>query len=374
MHVKGVLILNRRCIRHPEKGGSEAYTLDFAKILIEQGHNVEWFSSRANGLKDREEIEGIRFVRKGNELTTHFHGLLYALKRKEWLIVDVFNGIGFFTFFMKNSIILIFQTYNEFWTTELGTIGYPFKLIEKILLRLYRNKPAITISDSTSQDLREIGFTDVKIIHPCITINPLDHVPEKESTLKLVYLGRLKKTKNPEDAIRAFLLVREKIKDAKLCIVGDGPLSVSLKEKYKNEKGVFFLGYLNNEKKYEYLKKAHFLLIPSIREGWGMVVIEANAMGTPAIGYKVKGLQDSIKDGDTGILVSGCEAMALKVLEHWTDRQKYYKLCKQALEWAREFSQKKTRQDFMTYLDEERPHNAVKTVIEDSRQESKRLP
>lgn len=348
--MKKALILNRRCIKHPERGGAEVYTLEFARALKEQGYNVEWFSSTAAGLDDTEEIEGIKFVRKGNDLTTHLYGFLHAIKRREWLIIDEFNGIGFFTFFMKNSTILIFQIYNEFWTAELGLIGYPFKVIEKMLLRLYRSKPAITISDSTYQDLKEIGFKDIRIIHIGIDVMPLEHVPEKENGLTLIYLGRLKKTKNPEDAIKAFLLVKNTTEDAKLWIAGDGPLCNFLKEKYKKTKGVFFLGFLDSDEKYRYLSKAHFLLIPSIREGWGLVVSEANAMGTPAIGYNVPGLRDSIKDGETGILVSGYNNMSLKIMELWSDRQEYFNLSKRALEWAKKFSWEKTRKEFIAYI------------------------
>ncbi len=350
MHLKSVLILNRRCIKHPERGGAEVYTFELAKALTEHGYKVEWFSSRAAGLNDKEELEGITFVRKGNELTTHFHGFLYALKKKDCFIIDEFNGIGFFTFFMKNSIILIHQTYNEFWTSELGLIGYPLKYIEKILLYLYSGKPAITVSDSTCRDLKKIGFKNIEIIHNGIDIKPLDRVAEKESALTLIYLGRLKKTKNPEDAIRAFLLIKNEIKDAKLWIAGDGPLYNPLKEHYKKKEGVNFLGYLNNEEKYRHLKKAHFLLMPSIREGWGQVVIQANAMGTPSIGYNVKGLQDSIKDGETGVLVSDYQAMASEVIEHWLNKQKYLKLCEQALEWAKQFSWERTRKEFIAYF------------------------
>ena len=347
---KSVLILNRRCIKHPEKGGAEVYTLELAKALIEQGYKVEWFSSMAKGLNDKEELEGITFVRKGNELTTHFYGFLYALKKKDCFIVDEFNGMGFFTFFMKNSVILIHQTYNEFWTSELGLIGYPLKYIEKILLHLYSGKPAITVSDSTYQDLIKYGFKNIRIIHNGLDIKPLDHVSEKESALTLIYLGRLKKTKNPEDAIKAFLLVRNTIKDAKLWIAGDGPLYKPLKEQYKKTDGVFFLGYLNDKEKYRYLEKAHFLLVPSIREGWGQVVIQANAMGTPAIGYNVRGLKDSIKDGESGILVSNYQSMASEVIEYWLSKQKYLELAGQAIEWAKKFSWEKTGKEFVAYF------------------------
>lgn len=69
-----VLILNRRCIKHPEKGGAEIYTYHLAKALIENGISVEWFCSNVKELKPEEEVENIKFIRKGSELTTHFWG------------------------------------------------------------------------------------------------------------------------------------------------------------------------------------------------------------------------------------------------------------------------------------------------------------
>jgi glycosyltransferase involved in cell wall biosynthesis len=51
------------------------------------------------------------------------------------------------------------------------------------------------------------------------------------------------------------------------------------------------------------MSRAHVLLVPGVREGWGLVVSEANAMGTPAVAYDVPGLRDSVKDRVTGVLV-----------------------------------------------------------------------
>ncbi len=348
--MKSVLILNRRCIKHPEKGGAEVYTLELARALTEQGYKVEWFSSRVNGLNDREESEGITFVRKGNELTTHFYGLLYALKKRDWVIIDEFNGLGFLTFFMHNSTILIYQLYSEFWTAELGIPGYFLKIIERLLLRLYRKRPAITISESTAGDLKDLGFSDITIIHCGLDSNVLDHVPDKEKTPTLLYLGRLKRTKNSEDAIRAFLKVKETLGTAKLWIAGDGPLYGYLTETYKEYSDIHFWGFVDDRVKHDLLQRAHFLLVPSIREGWGLVVIEANAAGTPAIGYRVKGLVDSIRDGRTGILVDDPESMATQAIAYWQNKKKYDSLCIQALEWAREFSWTETRKQFIRHL------------------------
>ena len=70
-----------------------------------------------------------------------------------------------------------------------------------------------------------------------------------------------------------------------------------------NIKDVVFYGHIKDEVKYDLLRKAHLLLVPSVREGWGLVVTEANAMGTPVIAYDSPGLRDSVVDQKTGILV-----------------------------------------------------------------------
>jgi glycosyltransferase involved in cell wall biosynthesis len=216
-----------------------------------------------------------------------------------------------------------------------------------MLLRLYRKRPAITISESTALDLKALGFSDVTIIHCGLDSGVLEHVPEKEKTPTLLYLGRLKRTKNSEDAIRAFLKVKETLTTAKLWIAGDGPLYGSLTEKYGLYSDIHFWGFVDDEVKQDLLRRAHFLLVPSIREGWGLVVIEANAAGTPAIGYRVKGLIDSIQDGRTGILVDDPASMATQAIEYWQNKKKYESLCIQALEWAKEFSWTKTRKQFI---------------------------
>ena len=84
-------------------------------------------------------------------------------------------------------------------------------------------------------------------------------------------------------------------------VIGDGNMLEELKK--KRIKDVVFYGHIKDEVKYDLLRKAHLLLVPSVREGWGLVVTEANAMGTPAIAYDSPGLRDSVVDQKTGILV-----------------------------------------------------------------------
>src|SRR5438093_11194071 len=67
--------------------------------------------------------------------------------------------------------------------------------------------------------------------------------------------------------------------------------------------GTTCCGRIPDEAKPSLLRRAHILLAPAVREGWSLAVLEANACGTPAIGYRVPGLQDSIRHEETGFLV-----------------------------------------------------------------------
>ena len=102
--------------------------------------------------------------------------------------------------------------------------------------------------------------------------------------------------------------------------------------------GVTFFGRVTEEKKLELMRRAHVLLVPGVREGWGRVVTEANAMGTPAVGYNIPGLRDSIRDGETGVLCTDQpEEMAKATTQLLTQDEEREKLSRNALKWAKEF-------------------------------------
>ena len=81
------------------------------------------------------------------------------------------------------------------------------------------------------------------------------------------------------------------------------------------------------------------------------MVIQANAMGTPAVGADVRGLRDSIRDGRTGILAKDSREMAQKMLRIWRDRKAYGEMCLASIEWASHFSWQKTGEDFISFLE-----------------------
>ena len=130
---------------------------------------------------------------------------------------------------------------------------------------------------------------------------------EKESVPTVVFIGRLSANKRPEHAIRAFGLVRRQLPDAQMWVIGSGPEEARLRK--MAGPGVTFLGRVPEEEKRERLGRAHALVATSVREGWGLVVTEAAANGTVAIGYDVPGLRDSI--GASGGILTRADPASL---------------------------------------------------------------
>jgi glycosyltransferase involved in cell wall biosynthesis len=175
-------------------------------------------------------------------------------------------------------------------------------------------------------------------------------VKEKETNPTVVFIGRLKKAKLPHHALQAFSIIKREIPDAKMWIIGDGYLRKKL-ESLKS-KDVTFFGHVSNEKKYELLSRAHIILVPAVREGWGLIVTEANAMGTPAMGYDVHGLRDSIRHDETGITIKerSPEAMAQQAILLLRDSNRLFKYSTNALEFSKQFSWDKTASSFHKVL------------------------
>jgi glycosyltransferase involved in cell wall biosynthesis len=146
--------------------------------------------------------------------------------------------------------------------------------------------------------------------------------------------------KRVDHVVRALALLCEQGCDAELTIIGWGQDQWRL-EAQVNELGlsgaVTFAGRLDDAEKNAELQKAHLLLHTSMREGWGLNVIEANAMGTPAVVYPVGGLVDSTVHGQTGLVSEAetPESLAKAVIGLANDPEKYDAMRTAA--WERSF-------------------------------------
>jgi glycosyltransferase involved in cell wall biosynthesis len=135
-----------------------------------------------------------------------------------------------------------------------------------------------------------------------------------------LYIGRLRRYKGVDIAIRAFARAREARPGIRLDIAGSGDTRPDL-ERLAAGLGlgdsVTFHGFVTEARKLDLLRSTTANIFPSPKEGWGITVVEAAACGTPSIASDSPGLQDSVRHGETGYLVPhGDEAqLAARMLE-----------------------------------------------------------
>jgi glycosyltransferase involved in cell wall biosynthesis len=182
------------------------------------------------------------------------------------------------------------------------------------------------------------------VLNPGIFAVSLKDLPQKESLPTLIYVGRLKRSKRVHHILKAFKMIQREMPEAQLWIVGSGDRSYQTRlekdiRKHKIQ-GVTFWGYVDESKKLELMRRAHLILVTSVREGWGIIVIEAAAMGTPAVVYSVQGLKDSVLHEQTGVLThrNRPEFLAKEVLHLLKSPQQWSLLARGALEKAQSYN------------------------------------
>lgn len=359
-----ILILSWRGPKHIHEGGAEQVTHEHAKAWVKAGHQVTLFTSQIQGLREREVIDGVEIIRKGNQtLGVHiaaFFWYLFGKDKKFDLVVDQFHGIPFFTPLYARTKILgfIHEVAKDVWLMNPWPKPYNFlpaafgPMIERNVFRLYRDIDFLTVSESTKKDLVEMGIKEdrINMIHNGVKLKLPKQKVEKEKRKTAVFLGAISKDKGTEDAIRVFAEIERNDDGWQFWVIGKGSEEYmqelkALVKKLSLENKVKFWGFVSDKQKFRLLSRAHILVNTSIREGWGLVNIEANASGLPVAGYDVSGIRDSVKDGESGILVEKGEynTLALRIVKLVQNESLYEKMSTNAKEWSKKFDWERAR-------------------------------
>lgn len=324
--------------------------MEVAKRLVRSGDSVEWFAARFDQAPGIDYIDGVRIVRSGHPWTVHLNAYRHYRNRLVGhfdIVVDEVNTIPFLTPLWADipRVLLIHQLAREVWWYEapapLNAIGF---LAEPIYLRCYRGGTAITVSESTKNDLRRLKFVGPIVVVPqgLESITSVESLKAAEPTF--IYVGRLAPSKRIGHMLKALAQFRRETGTGTLWLVGDGARSYrqalfDLARDLNVVDSVTFWGRLPTTQKHALMARAHALLMTSVREGWGLAVTEANALGTPAIVYDVPGLRDSVRHDVTGLVVPATSASLLHGMYRLaTDPELHSRLALASRHWASTFS------------------------------------
>jgi glycosyltransferase involved in cell wall biosynthesis len=361
---KRVAFLSWRDTRNPEGGGAELYLEKVAAGLVERGCEVTIFCAAHAAAPPEETVDGIRFVRRGSKLSVYPAGMR-ALRRGDLgdpdVVVDVQNGLPFFSRLVtrKPVVVLVHHVHREQWPVVYpglkGRVGWWIE--RRVAPWLYRREQYVAVSRATRGELRQLGVTGPRV---AVVHNGTDPAREvdvaKSSTPMIAVVGRLVPHKQVEHAIDAAIALRAEFPDLRLHVVGGGWWEGNLHE-YAEAHGagstVVFEGHVDEQRKHEVYEQAWVLALPSLKEGWGLVVGEAGMHETPAVAYRsAGGTRESIEDGVSGLLVEGQTELNDALREVLRDRAVRAQLSKGAREVSDTFTWGHAQESFAVVLRE----------------------
>lgn len=312
-----VAVLNWRDTTHPEGGGSERYIERIAADLVQDGCQVEILCSRHPGVPARLERDGIVFRHAGGRWTVYALALLTLLRERLTgagpdVVIDVHNGIPFFARLVARCpvVVLVHHVHREQWGVVFGRFAarLGWFLESRVSPRFHRGCQYVAVSEVTRRELIELGVPGdaIAVVHNGTRPVAVGG-PPRDTAPSLVVLGRLVPHKRVEHALEAVKRLREEFPGLRLRVIGEGWWREELEEAARRlgvADATTFTGFVDEHSKEEMLSRSWLMLAPSVKEGWGLMVVEAAAHGVPSIAYRsAGGLAESIDDGRTGLLV-----------------------------------------------------------------------
>ena len=222
------------------------------------------------------------------------------------------------------------------------TKGIKNRIIYNLCNRLYEaGELIISPSHLIKADLQQSGVrTPIEVISNGMDLTRFrGEVRSPATPPRLLHVGRISYEKNCEVVLMAFALILEKIPEATLDIIGDGPALASLKIEARQlgiDNRVTFPGFVSREELPEIYPKYDLFLTASTMETQGLVVLEAISCGLPCVGVDAYALPELIHDGVNGCIVESYDhiTMAQKALEILGDHEKYRRFSEAGLKIA----------------------------------------
>jgi len=314
----------------PNIGGVEVFSAHLVSALRALGHEIVIVSSRRD-LKHPDEIRHgdvpvFRFPFQALLTSQNYRQILSARERiaelRRMFQPDVvhLNTVGPSLFFYAH-------TTSAFPAPTVVTIhGLPdrfapqFSLLQRVLTSA---RWVVAVSRAMLDDTRAIEPTinsRSSIIYNSLQISTITPLPLDFDAPRVLGLGRLIREKGFDLAIRAFPHVLDRFPAAQLCIAGEGPEKLSLAALAREagiERAVKFTGRIEPDDVPALINESSLVVMPSWYEPFGLVALQAAQMGRPVVATRLRGLDEVVLEGKTGLLFDPRNSTALAEALEW---------------------------------------------------------
>lgn len=347
---------------HPDRGGAEVVTHEIIGRFLRDGHKVTLLTALYSGAKEHEVLSsGLEIYRTGNRYTVYLKARSLfrdiCSQNKVDIVIDEMNTIPFRPPRGNYRLVLFYhQLARVVWFYQmvfpLSLVGYLLEPLVLFSLRHHYDK-RITVSRSSQMDIMRYGVRDIDIIREGISVRPTRSLSRRNRTNIIIH-GAVRPMKRTLHGVMAFEAARDLNPSLTLTVSGDTSSAYAKKvlryiEKSRHSSAIEVLGRVSDRQRRSIMQKAAVILVTSVKEGWGLIVTEANSQGVPAIAYDVDGLRDSVRSGESGILTSSGSPrdMGLAIVKLLADKDTYEGMQKFAWHWSKDFTFENTYRDFL---------------------------
>lgn len=325
------------------KGGKEKRLYEISKRLVNDAcevhiYTMKWWNGPRTIKKEGVYYHAISRLhplyknnRRSKTQAILFGLAVFKLMFEKFDVLDV-DSIPFFPLFSARVVAWckgkkLYVTWHEVWGQKYwmeylnGVTGFFGFVIEKIAL----TTPDIIISNSnhTTKRLRSAGFKGkIETISLGVDFKNVYAAKPSENNSDIIFIGRLLSHKNVDILIKAVAIVKNSIPHIKCKIIGNGPERLKLVQvvnKLKLQENIEMIKNIEKHSSlYGLMKASKMLVLPSAREGFGLVVVEANACGLPVvtINHPQNAARDLICEGVNGFIAELSEKnIAKKILK-----------------------------------------------------------
>ncbi len=367
-------------MRNPEAGGAEVHLHEVAVRLVRAGFTCIQYSHAFPGCLPEEDVGGVLVKRVGGKFLFNF---TVWMNVRAWcsnenidVIIDDSNKIPFLLPWFANRPVVA-QIHHLFGRVLFHETAWPMAIyvlaFESLMPWCYRRVRVLTGSDSSRRELIGKGFgsveiapegADLDLYRPVPIAAPgddsahgsagptsgasfaragsSDGSPRGSAAAKdcrILYVGRIKRYKGLDVILRAASRLKKEFPELQFDIAGSGddvPRLKALARELGMESWTHFHGFVSEARKVELYSGARAVVNSSLKEGWGLTSIEANACGSPVVATNVPGLCDSVWDGETGFLVpfGDADAFASALRKILGDPAEAERLRANGLAWA----------------------------------------